>query len=58
MFATFVEAAEVEDVPQGSDVFLSVIETIGTQAVPLPRDLLTGRRRPRPGSSTRPRGDS
>ncbi|GAB2498167.1 hypothetical protein GCM10027187_75080 [Streptosporangium sandarakinum] len=42
MIAAYLEAAETQNVPQGSEVFLSVIETIGEEAVPLPRDLLDG----------------
>lgn len=37
-----LEAAKAEGVPQGSDVFLSVIETVNNQAVRLPRNLFNG----------------
>ncbi|MBA2897778.1 hypothetical protein [Nonomuraea soli] len=42
MAVGYLEAAVTEDVPQGSDVFLSIIETASEEAVPLPRDLFNG----------------
>jgi hypothetical protein len=40
--AAFLEAAKDDDTPQGSDAFLSVIEPVSTEDVPLPRDLFNG----------------
>ncbi|MFF0250801.1 hypothetical protein [Streptosporangium sandarakinum] len=42
MIAAYLEVAEADSVPQGSEVFLTVIETIGEEAVRLPRDLFNG----------------
>ncbi|MFF0250792.1 hypothetical protein [Streptosporangium sandarakinum] len=42
MIAAYLQVAETDSVPQGSEVFLTVIETIGEEAVRLPRDLFNG----------------
>ncbi|MGV9601319.1 hypothetical protein ACWDR1_32135 [Streptosporangium sandarakinum] len=42
MIAAYLQAAKTENAPQGSEVFLSIIETTGEEAVPLPRDLFNG----------------
>jgi hypothetical protein len=38
----YLEAAKGSNVPQGSDVLLSIIETVNAEAAPLPRDLFDG----------------